>query len=74
MKKRSLTLKELFTIALENYKKKKFTITENITTTKDSKMRIFILNKKYTIKIAKNCPIIAIHLILIRLLNKIVFI
>jgi len=30
MKKRSLTLKEIFTIALENYKKKKFTITENL--------------------------------------------
>ena len=30
MKKKSLTLKEIFTIALENYKKKKFTITENL--------------------------------------------
>ena len=30
MKKESLTLKEIFTIALENYKKKKFTITENL--------------------------------------------
>ena len=30
MKKRSLTLKELFTIALENYKKKNFTKTENL--------------------------------------------
>ena len=30
MKKRSFTLKEIFTIALENYKKKKFTITENL--------------------------------------------
>ena len=53
---------------------KKLIKIENNTTSKDSRIRIFISNKKYTIKIAKNCPVIAIHLILIRLLNKIVFI
>ncbi len=48
--------------------------TENIITISDSKKGMSILNINFTKNIAKNCPEIAIHLILIKLPSKIVFI
>ena len=59
---------------LSSKQEQKFTATDNKIIVRISNNRISILIMQKTIKTAKNCPKIAIHLILIRLPSSMVFI